>query len=383
MPTIANDEDHICSPTSPAPSSQALSTTSPKQVNAPSLPDSSSSPSTVILPSKRATRPHDSPKLEPLPVDAADRVHHPPQSDKPLPSASRAHSSNASYFSQPPGTSNVQSSNSISSRPKGPPASRSSRGINNITGPPPAWRTRRASSLIAATTEDSRRALAYDHRGTPPRLTPQNLASLDAITSQAESSQPVNVEGSLVLGIESPYHEAANRDIEGAQDSALESRLDTLDPAMVAAVLRESRKSRGEYYAGDAEDPYRGMIKDRRTINGTDSTERPRLPERSEDVGQSQEDLFLALASADNDQASLTNRSERGRQNEVSTMNSSSSTLHTPLPATGDRKAYFCVFLSQRFSKHAFTYKSILAIITNQRLQTTVPHLRRPHELRS
>ena len=131
------------------------------------------------------------------------------------------------------------------------------------------------------------------------------------------------MEGSLVSGIESSYHEAANREIGGAQESALGSTLNPFDAAMVATVLRESRQSRGEYYAGDDEDPLRRIVT--RTSNGMDSLERPRLGGRSDSVGQSQEDLFLALANADNDQASMTNGSGTRERNEVSPINATSS----------------------------------------------------------
>ena len=320
MPAPTDDNEHSnCPPISPSPSSQALSTNSQRQIETISAPGSISSPRSVIVQSKRATRSDESPKLEPTPSSpgAADPAHHHPPDKIPSsasPAANSRLSCNTSYFSLQPGVSDAQPSNLTSNRPKGPPASRSSRGINNVAGPPPAWSTRRASSLIA-TTEDSRRAsFAYDHRGTPPRLTPQNLASLDAITSQ-----PVRVEGSLASGIEPSYHEAASRDVGGAQGSALGSGLNPFDTAMVATVLRESRQSRGEYYAGDAEDPLQGIS---RSSNGVESLERPRLGGRHDTVGQSQEDLFLALANADNEQASLTNGLGTREKNEVSDINS-------------------------------------------------------------
>ena len=317
MPSINNDYENNTGtagePLSPNQPSQSLSNTSQRQIDALSA---SGSQISEIFQFKPTTPSHDNPKLEPSIISpgAADPAHHHSRDEHPPPAPTRSPSrftSHDSYFSKQPGASGVEPQSPPSKRPKGPPASRSSRGVNNIAGPPPAFSTQRASFIV--TTEDSRRPLpAYDHRGTPPRLTPQNLASLDAITSRI-----IKTESSVISGIKSSYHEAGNREIGGLPESAHESTLDTSDPAMIANALMESRQSRGEYYAGDEDDTLRGMGNGM-TINGNASVERPRLGDRANTVGQSQEDLFLALANTDNNPVPLPNGSGTREKSDVS-----------------------------------------------------------------
>ena len=97
-----------------------------------------------------------------------------------------------------------------------------------------------------------------------------------------------------------------------------EPRLDDNDPAMIATALMESRQSREGYYEGDEDDTIHGTANDM-TMNTNTLMGRPKLGERANTVGQSQEDLFLALASTDNSPASLPNVSVTREKNEVRT----------------------------------------------------------------